>query len=110
MRRSVSLHILHVAALHPFAHTVLRLAYSPPSLKNNPLMYVKTGSMNDIGKVRIELCKMNCRVHMKLPVIQRTGDSLEFHTCCDDFKKRLEARFEELMATPAKPTSAAHRH
>jgi hypothetical protein len=53
--------------------------------------------MNDIGKIRIELSKMNCRVHMKLPDITRSGDELIYHTCCDDFKQKLESRFSELI-------------
>jgi hypothetical protein len=56
--------------------------------------------MNDIGKIRIELCKVNCRVHMKLPVILRNGDVLEYHTCCDAFKNILEVRFNELLHEP----------
>jgi hypothetical protein len=48
---------------------------------------------------------------MKLPVILRTGTTLEYHTCCDDFKRKLETRFEELMAaTPAKSPGGNYRH
>lgn len=58
--------------------------------------------MDDIRQIRIELCKMNCRVHMKTAEILRVGDSLEYHTCCEDFKKRLEVRYAELLAEPTK--------
>jgi hypothetical protein len=56
--------------------------------------------MTDVGKIRVELCKMNCRVHLKLPEITRVGDVLEYHTCCEDFRKRLEARYEVLLQEP----------
>ena len=76
-------------------------ACDKPTLSNNSdFMSIKT---KDIGKIRIELCKMNCRIHHRLPEIKKTGDQLEFHTCCEDFKAKLEMRFEELLAeTPVK--------
>ena len=52
---------------------------------------------NDISKIRVELSKMNCRVHIKTANITKTGDELHFNTCCDDFKKKLEARFDEML-------------
>ncbi|MBN9482636.1 MAG: hypothetical protein BGO70_07165 [Bacteroidetes bacterium 43-93] len=62
--------------------------------------------MKDIGKIRIELCKMNCRVHLVLPEIKKTGNGLEYSTCCDDFRKKLEARYHELWNEPeTKPRS-----
>jgi len=56
--------------------------------------------MKDIAKIRIELCKMNCRVHLALPEIKKNGDRLEYTTCCDDFKKKLEARYNDLWNEP----------
>jgi hypothetical protein len=54
----------------------------------------------DIGQVRIELSKMNCRVHLKLPSITRVGDELVYATCCDAFKSILEKRFVEILNEP----------
>ena len=73
-------------------------------------MLVKSGSANDLGKIRIELCKMNCRVHMKLPEILRVGDSLQFHTCCDDFKSRVQVRFEELLVSQPTKQPGGNKH
>ncbi len=57
--------------------------------------------MADVSRIRVELCKMNCRVHLKLPQIIKTGNELEFITCCDDFKKKLEVRFQEMLLEPS---------
>ncbi len=65
--------------------------------------------MNDINMIRIELCKMNCRVHMKLPTITRNSDALEFHTCCDDFKNKLTEKFKELLEAPPVKLAARRR-
>jgi hypothetical protein len=56
----------------------------------------------DIIKIRIELCKMNCRVHLRLPEIIRNGDELIYKTCCDEFTKILEKKYDQLVnALPA---------
>jgi hypothetical protein len=57
--------------------------------------------MADVTKIRVELSKMNCRVHLKLPRITKIGDVLHYDTCCDDFEKKLEARFQELLQEPS---------
>lgn len=56
---------------------------------------------NDLGKIRIELSKMNCRVHMKLPDIIRSGDELLFYTCCNEFKQKIESKYSELVNDPS---------
>jgi hypothetical protein len=47
---------------------------------------------------------------MKLPEILRVGDSLQFHTCCDDFKSRVQVRFEELLVSQPTKQPGGNKH
>jgi hypothetical protein len=63
----------------------------------------------EIIRIRIELCKMNCRVHMRLPEILRNGDELIYKTCCNEFTHILEAKYKELVnGLPVKNVSGKY--